>query len=416
MKPLQTHDDSAGIGASYDPMGAHFQDPYPFFSAARSQDPVFYSPMLNAWCVSRHDDIVAVLADPETFSSSEPFPRPQGVPPEVDAYFDWVYDKTPPVSFSDPPYHGRLRKRLNKGFTPRVLGGYEPAIRDAISGCIDEVAGRPEFDLVGDLSHQIALVSIMCVLGIPLEELPQLQHWNAQTVVVLGGKDAADVETLTQAGLDLENYLQYLRDLVDQRTRHPGSDLVSSIAGGDGHADGPLSREELAMQILVLFAAGAESTANAITNTMNLLLRHRQWWDAVVADPSIIPSVFEEGLRFDTSLLSTFRKTTRDAVVAGERIPAGSYVMLALGAGNHDEAKYDRPEEFVPDRQERVQHLAFGNGLHFCIGAPLTRIEARFAIETLAERYPGLHLASDGPAVYKPLSQFRGLESLIVRP
>lgn len=401
----------------FDPLGADLPDPYPYFARAREAEPVFHAPAIGAWCVTRYEDIVAVATDTDTFSSRESLPRPQGTPPELDSFLRWAFDETPPATFLDPPRHTRVRRVLGKGFTPRALASFEPRIRDIVRSRIDAVRAREEFDLVTDLARPIPLDVILDVIGVPADRHAEFEKWHEQLVTVTLGWRVADEAVLQECAAGLRDARAWLTALVAEREAEPREDLVSFLVHGDvrGHR---LTPDEVAMQLMLLVSAGHETTANTLVNTLHALMRDPGAWDDYVSGRVPVERIVEEGLRFDSSVIAQFRTATRDTEIAGVPVPAGAQVMIALGSGNHDGSRYPDPERFRPDRENPAPHMAFGHGVHHCVGAPLARLELRVALEETAAAFPRLRPApGEGTAEARlPVVNFRGLTRLRVRP
>lgn len=400
---------------SFEPMGRHLADPYPFFARARAREPIFFAPSVNAWCVTRYEDIAAIVDDVESFSSAEAFPRPKGLPPEADDWLEWFYEKAPPITFLDPPTHTRVRRVMNRGFMPRALSAFEPDVRAVVERYVLGVVGRDEFDLAADLAAPMPVNVIIKVLGFPDEDYPRLKVWFDHIFVLLVGSHMVDRETLAVCGQGFRDWRAYVSTQIDEREAAPRDDLMSFLIHGDAHGHS-LTRDEVMMQIITMIAAGGETTGNGLINTVYALMRNRRHWDALVAGEADVDAIIEEGLRLNTSVLGLFRTAKRDVTLSGVTIPEGAMVFLLWGSANHDESRYDRPTEFRPGERGVAQDLTFGRGIHYCIGAPLARMEMRIALEALARHMPGLHLASDEPPAYRPITQFRALESLVLRP
>lgn len=399
---------------SFDPWGADLQDPYRALRRIRTEQPVFFSPEVNAWCVTRYDDVSAVIRDTARFSSAETFPRPQGLPAAADKVITNLWDEAPMVTFLDPPEHTRVRAAMTGGFTPRAVAGYEPLIRSIVVGVIDELGGRREFDLVADYAERIPISVILSVMGIPTEDHPSILTWVRQGFTLFVGYRAADEATLLDCVHGQKLFTDYVTELIAERRERPEADLISVMAtsGANGRR---LLDGEIVTQVMTMIGAGFETTANAITNTVNAVLRMPGGWPAFAAGELDELSVANEGLRLDTPVLGLFRLAKRDTTIGGVGIPAGAMLLLVIASANHDEARYDSPAQFRPDRGRTAQSLAFGGGVHYCIGAPLALLELRVALEELARTYPALELVSLEPPAYRPMSQFRGIDRLPVR-
>lgn len=399
--------------APFDPWGVDLQDPYRVLRELREQQPVFFSAELGAWCVTRHEDVAALVRDAEGFSSAQTFPRPQGLPAAAEHAVRRVWDDAPMVTFLDPPAHGRVRSVLTRGFTPRAVTAYEPVVESVVAGVLDQLAGRAEFDLVADYAMQIPIRAILAVMDIPVQDHPAVMGWVQQGFTLfVGYRGAADSE-LVACARGQDEYTEYVARLIAARRARPGQDLVSAIIGrsDDGQC---LTDDEIATQIMTMIGAGFETTANAIANTANALLRLPAAWPAFAAGRLELPAVVREGLRLDSPILGLFRVAKADTAVGAVRIPAGDMVLLLIASANHDESVYGDPARFQPERRHPPASLSFGAGPHYCIGAPLALLELRVALTALARAYPGLRLATPDPPGYRPMSQFRGIDRLPV--
>ncbi|ETK32809.1 cytochrome P450 [Microbispora sp. ATCC PTA-5024] len=401
---------ASSIGARFDPLGEDLHDPYPIYAEARKAAPVFFSERLGVWCVARYDDVVAVLKDDEAFSSAEIIPRPKGMPADLDRFLDWYFADFPPLTFTDPPAHTKIRAVAARGFLPRVIARFEPTIQRITAQHLDELSGRTEFDLLTEFSYPLIMSVILEVMGIPQADHSAFVAWNKQLFTVLVGSHAADEATLIQCGRDLEDWRSYVRKIVEERRAEPREDLISFFSHSEvrGHR---LEGDEVAALVMTMLAAGWEATSNALANSVEILLR-RDLWSAL--DLASIDQVIAECLRLNGSLAWINRVAVRDTKVAGQTILTGEVVSLLWNSACHDESHYPAPTEFRPDRPRDSQELTFGHGIHYCIGAPLARTELRMALTMLHERFPGLRLSSSEPAVYRAVMTFRALESLPV--
>lgn len=408
-----TSDVRASSEISYEPLGAHLQDPYSFFEKARQGQPIFFAPDLGAWCVTRYEDVVAIAKDPIGFSSSQAFPRPQGLDSSLDDLLDRLWNTAPPITLIDPPEHRPVRAIMNAGFTPSALRPFEPAVRDIIAEALDGVQGRAEFDIVSDFSAKVPVRAVLTVLGIPVELADQCLEWTDQLNTVIVGYRSVDTETLKAAAAGHEGFWRLAHEIIaDRRVNHRG-DVISYLAHGEFNGR-RLNDQQIAGHVVTMIGAGYETTANAITNTVHALLSTEGMWQQLVDGRLDPAAVGEEGLRLQPSVTGTFRLVEKDAEIGGVNIPAGSLVMLLWGSANRDEQQYGEPNQFDPQRVRKSPDVTFGSGIHYCIGAPLARMELSMALQMLAQRYPNLRLAPGWEPRYRSMLQFRGLESLRV--
>ena len=402
------------LGASFQPLaGEHLEDPYPFYRRARDREPVFFHPRLGVWFVTRYEDVVAVLRDPATFSSKDVIPTHPELPLEVQEVVADLRHVQHLIN-TDPPAHTRLRAIVNEGFTPSRVAALEPTVQKLAAELVDGFALDGHADLVAQFAYPLPLTVILQMLGVPPDDLDQCQRWSADVSRWAWAVGALALDEVVACARGVVAFQRYAEELVAARRREPRDDMISHLlAAGDGERR--LGPQELVDLIPGLILAGHETTANLITNTVFLLLTHPAEWEAVRRDRAAVERAVEEGLRVDTSVLGMPRTTTRAVELGGVALPAGARLFLLFGSANHDGARYARPDEFCPGRERAAPHLGFGRGIHFCIGAPLARLEARVAIETLAARLPSLRLADPAPPPRRPNLAFREYTHLNVR-
>ena len=361
----------------------------------RDESPLHWDPKAELWCVSRHEDVVAVSKQTDTFSSA------QGSRPNIPT--------NPSMINQDEPRHGVLRRFVSKGFTPRQLSMRSDQIRDIATRLIDGVAKRGECDFVADVAARLPLEMIGQFLGVPAEDLDRLGHWSD---VMTLGSDAVDETTigeLTQAFLD---YSEYMRALCDRKRTEPGDDLISILVQAE--VDGArLSDDELIHETLLLLVGGSETSRNVIGGTMELLSRHPDQRQLLVDDPSLLPGAVEELIRWHTPILNMRRTATRETEMHGRTIRAGDQVVMLYPAANFDDRVFEAPERLDVTR-DKNPHLAFGIGVHFCLGASLARTQIRILYEELFRRLPDMHVPEGVVPEYPPSSFVRGFLHLPV--
>lgn len=370
---------------------------------------MFFSPALGMWFVTRHDDIVAILGDPATFSSRDTILRPADMAPEVqEVLADWRYPRH--LINSDPPDHTRLRARVNQGFRPKRIARLEPTIREVADGLIDGFAPDGRVDLVAQFAYPLPLTIILRMLGVPVEDMAAWRRWT-DMVALHFAASTLSLEHQLELARSRVAFQHYTTGLVEQRQRAPQDDMISHLLKAPEDGSEPLGVEQVVDLVPGLIIAGHETTAHLIANTVLLLLSHPEHWHALQRHPELVEAVVEEGLRKDSSVLGLVRTTTRAAEVGGVALGPGARLFLLNGSANHDESRHVQPEEFRLDRGPQP-HLGFGRGIHSCIGAALARLETRIAIETLARRLPGLRLVPGQSFERTPNLVFRGLRRL----
>jgi cytochrome P450 len=380
-------------------------DPYPFYRRLREEDPVHQSP-LGIWVLTRYDDAVMALRDPR-------FGR-EGIADLMEARLGVPARpaNTRDMLFRDPPDHTRLRALVSRAFTPRVVEAMRPHIQEIVDGLLDRVEGARGMDVIEDLAYPLPVTVICEMLGVPTADQDVFKQWSADIARSL---DAAILpagsEVITRGQEAGDALREYFRSLIAVRRKSPQPDLLSALIAAEEQGD-KLSEPELVATCVLLLIAGHETTVNLIGNGLFALLRHPAELRALADDPALIHTGVEELLRFDGPVQRTGRMTMADVEIGGRQIPKGSIVAAVIGAANRDPAHFPDPDRLDVARQEN-RHIAFGFGIHFCLGAPLARIEGQVAIGTLLRRMPALKLVSDTPA-WRETSVLRGLKTLPV--
>jgi cytochrome P450 len=345
--------------------------------------------------------VVAVLQDHQRFSSVQP-PLLDLQDPE-DPFRDM---KT--MLFSDPPNHTRLRRLVSRDFTPRRIRELEPRIREITRGLLDKVEAKGEFDAMADLAVKLPVTVIAEMLGVPPEKYEVFKNWS--DIIVAGDNNLPGTPQPPEFYEARRALLEYFKEETERRRRNPGPDLVSAlVAHRDAEA---LNDAELLGFFILLLLAGNETTTNLIGNGLFALGHHPEQLDRLRKDPSLMPRAIEEMLRYDGPVQSTVRHPKEPVDIGGTLVEPGSAAFVILAAANRDPAQFSEPDRFDLTRDPN-DHVAFGSGIHFCIGAPLARLEGAIAIGSVLERFPRLRLADpDAPITYKGSFFLRGLNSL----
>jgi cytochrome P450 len=390
------------MSVHYDPFeSASRQDPYPVFAELRRQAPVHHVPGSDLCCVSRYDDAVFVLKHPELFSSSAMKDVLQevdigGITPRYVGFllrFFWkarinlfALEKTGNLITMDPPRHDAMRAIVNRGFTPRRIAGWEGRAREVVAEQMRGLDANRRFDVIDDLAVPLPVAIISEMLGIEAERRADFKYWSDAIVAMISG--SAKQNPFESGLLDcLGDLFGYLRRAVRARRKDPRDDLISVLV--DPSQDEVLSQLDMVQFVLMLLIAGNETTTNLIGNAVNALVDHPETMARVAADPSLVPALIEETLRYDAPIQLVFRRATQEVEVAGGCVPEGALVCVLLGSANRDGARFERADEFDIDRDTRG-HLGFGLGVHFCMGSSLARLEARVALEALTPELPRL--------------------------
>ena len=382
------------------------RDPFGFYQQARQEEPVFFSPELGYWVVTRFSDAQAIFKDPQTFSSENTQTPYKARPPEVLRVLEeGGFSVSSGLSARQPPDHTRLRSFINKAFTPRRIGLLEPRIRTLVQQMIGAFEGDGHADLVAQLSNDLPALVIFMLLGIPDEDVPNVKMW-AQSRVMLNFGDLPIDDQIEHAH-NLVRYWNYCLALVDSRLEHPQDDLPGDLARLAQDGAHEISRDEIASLVYTQLTAGHETTSNLIGNGLMELLRHRSQWEKLCEDSSLIPNAVEELLRFGPSVFAWRRKVKKPARVGTVDLPEGANILMLLGSTNRDEATFPEGETLDVTRANAKEHLSFGLGIHYCLGAPLARLEAKIVLEELTARLPGLRLCEQN-FEFSPNTSFRG--------
>jgi len=387
----------------------HRADPYPVYRQLRESGPILM-PESNLVVFAGFDDCDEVLRHPASCSDrlkSTVTQRAVAAGQEARPF------GTPVFLFLDPPDHTRLRKLVSKAFSPKVVRALESDIAGLVDGLLDKVAAAGHMEVIADLAYPLPVAVICRLLGVPIEDEAQFSWASAllaqglDPFIAFTGQPQG-VEERMKAGLWLRGYL---RDLLRQRRADPGEDLMSGLIAVEEAGD-QLTEEEIVATCNLLLIAGHETTVNLIANGVLAMLRHPEHWSALSQDADRASAIVEETLRWDPPVQLVGRIAGEDMIIGGARIPKGDSMMLLLAAAHRDPAVTERPDEFDPTR-DSIRHLAFGLGPHFCLGAPLARLEAAVALSAVTQRFPDARFIPD-PPLYKPNVTLRGMAGLDV--
>lgn len=386
--------------------------PYPIYAEIRAHGPL-QLPDMNLVVFSSAADCDEVLRHPSSASDRSKSTAAQRRFAELAEKFPQQDADPPSFLFLDPPDHTRLRRLVSKAFAPKVVRALEPEIESLVDGLLDAAEARGSMDLVADLAYPLPVAVICRLLGVPVEDEPEFGRASAilatalDPVFTFTGQAPASFDEMMAAGRWLRGYL---RDLIDKRRADPGDDLMSALISVEESGD-QLTEAEIVSTCNLLLIAGHETTVNLIANAALAMLRDPRQWAALAADPSRAAAVVEETLRYDPPVQLVSRIAAEDMTVGGVAVPEGDVMALLIAAANHDPAAVTHPDRFDPDR-ESIRHLGFGRGPHFCLGAPLARLEGAVALSKLTARFPAARLAAE--PVYKPNLTLRGLATLSV--
>lgn len=389
------------VGMAYNPIVLTArEDLHGLFERMRTEEPVCYSPIFKMWLVSRYEDVVRVLHDPARFTVANSFSTlREMMQPEVWQVLQSSHTFTVPNMFTSDIEHDRLRGPFSKLFAANHVGRFEPMVRRIANELLDAFPREGEIDYVQHFAFPFPLRVIMEILGIPVSDLPRMRE-GADAVTRLMTSIVPADEQMQLAKYVLE-YERYWLDLIAERRVNPGEDIISSVLRDIGAGEGKLSIPELVSTISAnLILAGHETTARALGNGLHLLLTHRDQWQALIDDPKIIVKMVDELLRFDATVMGFFRTTTEDAEIGGVTIPKGSAVFPIFNSANVEASRFPEPNQINPQRTNLNEHLGFGRGIHFCLGAHLARLELRIALESLSTRWPNLQIAKGAQVIH----------------
>ncbi len=390
---------------------AFVADPYPAFTRVRAEAPVAWDEETGQWVVGRFVDVNALLRDRRLgrsylhVASHEEFGRSE--PPAWQAPF-WESLGSQLID-REPPDHTRLRRLVSTAFTPRTVEGMRSRIQAVVDGLVGRALAMGELDLIGDLIEELPVTVIADMLGVPETDRGSLRPWSADMTLMF--EMATTEEEQRRAVRATEEFTGYLRSLAAERRVHPGDDLLSGLAAV-AEAGDALTEDELVGTAILLLNAGHEASVNGAGNAWWALFRHPDALADLRSRPDMVPTAIEELLRFDTPAPMFERWVLEDIEVGGVRIPRGQELALLFASANRDPDAFDRADELVLDRAQNP-YLSFGAGIHYCLGAPLAKLEMDLLFRTMLARMPGLELV-EAPT-WKPRFVLRGLESLRVR-
>lgn len=407
--------------ASFNPFDpATLQCPFPHYAAMREQAPVHEVTGLGIYMVTRHDLVLDVVRDPTTYSNrfgQTSMPLPEHERARMMEVVADGYPRVPTMLTADPPDHTRYRRLVTKAFTPKEIASLEPTIREITTRLIDSWIDRGRIEFVADFAVPLPVRVIAKALNVPDERLDDFKKWSDDSIAGIG--TALGLEGRLEAERGVNEFQRYFAEQLEQRRTDPQDGLLTNLlnarvsAGEDGIDDNrALDMPEMLSILQQLLVAGNETTTKMLTEMVRLLGEHPDQWRQVKDDPTRVDAVVEETLRLSTPTQGMFRIATRDVTLGGVDIPAGGRIVVAYCSANRDESLFTDPDAFDPDREHLKDHLAFGKGVHFCLGAALSRLEGKVALEELARRLDTLTLPDTNRYEYFPSFMLRGLTSL----
>ncbi len=383
------------------------------YARARREEPVFYSPEVDCWVVTRRDDAVAIFSDPDTYSASNSQSPIEPFPESVEQYLlAGGYRREPTQANCDRPKHTRIRKAASRYLKAKRYRELEPEIRSLVKEYIGAMKGKEQVDLVDEMCYEFPARVIFLLLGAPDVDARQIKHWSDNRFQMLFGKVAP--ETAAGSGEQLLDYWNYCCALVEDRQKNPRDDYASALLEIRDGDDEVLTLNEINSLVFGILLAGHETTSNGLASFIYELLRNDGDWARIRDGEVSLEAAVEESLRYTPPFVTWRRRCTKDVEIAGVSIPKGSAIMMSLSSANRDESYFDDGENFVAGRENADPHLSFGRGIHFCLGAALARIEMAVAVEELTKAFPNMTLQADQKVEWSKTISPRGPSQVLV--
>lgn len=380
MATVREGDTMRGEELTFNPMAAEVRrDPYPFYAEMRETPGLVKVPALDAWAVSRYDDAKHVLLNHQLFSSD----------PLINIAFG-DFNPAPGAPYmlaTDPPEHTRLRKLVGAAFGPKLISAIEPSVERLVSELLDKVDPKQGFDLVEDFSAPLPVSVIADIMGIDASMAPTFRRWSNN--VTVGVNETISEAQRAEIEKDAEDFRNYFLDRIAYARKNPGEDMISTLVRAEEEGQ-KLSADEVMAMCVLLLIAGNETTTSTIGNILYLLTVHPDQKTRVLEERDLVPNLVEEALRFLSPIQMLFRRTTEELELAGMTLPKDAIVMPIYASANRDEAAFANADQFDVGRKDANKHMAFGQGIHSCIGRALGRFEATLAMRAILNRFPRL--------------------------
>ncbi|MEL6461865.1 MAG: cytochrome P450 [Cyanobacteria bacterium J06621_15] len=393
-------------GKEYQPfVEPQLENPYPFFQIARNQEPVFYSSVVNAYVITKYEDVLSILKNPTVYSSAKSLQTAGDMTPEAGKVLEQGFPFVSLIN-SDGEKHRHLRSPFLKIFAPDNLKKVEHSIYAIANRLVDKFIDNGSVEIVSKFGHPLPLEVILTMYGVPLEKMEQVKKSGSDISLFFSSKLTPEHQIeCAQSYVSLQHYIA---SLIEQRRTTPGEDLISQLLTSD------LTTPEIVLMLCEMIIAGHKTSANLISKALKLLLDTPGAWQSLHENPSLIPTAIEEVLRFDTPAQSMIRVTTQEVTISGVKIPQDSRLLVLYGSANRDSEKYENADKFDIERFKDipVDHLAFSHGTHHCTGSNLAKREVRIALEVLSQRLPNLRITSNQELHHLPILTNRGYENL----
>ncbi|MCY4426391.1 MAG: cytochrome P450 [Halieaceae bacterium] len=403
------------IASSFRPVGAPYDDVYSVLRKSREEEPVFYSEELQSWVVTRYDDIMDMLNDPTftnegTLSGFNYEPETEAI---LSSGINW--NQTAHINGVEGAEHSRFKKILLPILSPKRQRGLEPMVREIAVDLIEGFRDKGSCEFINEFAYLLPILTMFRFIGFNEQEddLEQLAKWSGSTFKMwLTPMDAEEQKECAQQAV---NYQRYIRDKLDDRRRNPRDDLMTEMVTAMDRGEIDLSEDELVlMYIFTFIGAGHETTMAQLGNALYQLLKEPERWQFLLENLDNVDDVVEESIRYDGSVLCWYRRVAEDTEFKGFQLKQGQFVVMAFGSGNHDECRFEDAESYCPVRANRERPLTFSRGRHFCLGAPLARLEVQVALQELAQRLPGIRLTPGQQISMAPSVATRAIERLEV--
>ncbi len=401
------------IAEEFNPVGQTFEDVYADLKRAREEQPIFYADALQAWVVTRYTDIRDMLNDPVftvegTLSGFNYEAETEAI---LSTGINW--NETAHIAGAEGEEHARLKRILLPILNPRRLRGLEPVVREITVDLIKQFKERGHCEFMSEFAYLLPIYTVFRFIGFDPadDDLDQLARWSGNTFKIWLAP--MEPEEQKQCARDAVDYQNYIRDKINDRRRNPRDDLMTEMVQAMDRGEIDISEDELVlMYIFTFIGAGHETTMAQLGNSIYQLLRERERWDYLKATPEQVEEVVEETIRFDGSVLGWYRRVATDTEFLGQSLKEGEFVVMAFGSGNHDACQFAASETYCPVREHRQRPLTFSQGRHFCLGAPLARLEVKVALEELSSHLPEIALVPDQTITMAPSVATRAIERL----
>ncbi|GAB4199859.1 MAG: monooxygenase YjiB [Roseiflexaceae bacterium] len=401
------------LGKDFHPFAPDYlADPFSFYQQLRSEAPVVYSPEIDAWLVTRYNDVRLVLSQPTVFSSAD-IKRPMSplAPATIDVLRRGFFPMLPSAVNSDGVNHRRFREPYVRALSSTAITGFEGYIGTTCNALVDSFIGDGRIDIISQFAYPMTLEVILHIMGIPQDRMADAKQWGSDLMTLICQPLSPERQIACAHGLVA--FQLYIAELIAERRSHPQDDLISEMITYQVPGAQPLATEELISALCGFLMAGQKTPIDLFGNGLAILLNPVTRWQTLCAHPEHIPSAIEEILRYEGPVQALSRTTTCEVIVGDVTLPAGANLLVICGSGNRDESQYPQAEEFDLERNP-ARHLAFGHGSHFCVGAPLARLMGQTVFAIFTQRLPTLHLVPGQRLVNVPALQFRGYQRLEV--